>query len=94
MIRPHNLWSLKSPFYESNEESISEHIKYFREILYTKMESIKSFKSNSDYQISFWVWIETDNSGVGFQLDEMEIKFINSISNEIRFSVLTNQLYE
>jgi len=88
-VKPHNLWALKSDGHESDEETISCHINFFKLILDGKLNILQRFKNDVRYDISFFVWIETDNSGIGLSLDEDQITFINSFSNEIRLILLT-----
>lgn len=89
IIKPHNLWALRSDAYESCEETISCHIDFFKSVLKRKLNILERFKNDTRYDITFFVWIETDNSGIGLSLDEDQITFINSFSNEIRLSLLT-----
>lgn len=89
-VKPHNLWSLQSISSELIEEKISHHISYLKTILSSKVDILKKYKSNPNLEISFWIWIETDNSGIGLNLDSDEMDFLNSISNKIHFSFIGN----
>ena len=51
-------------------------------------DCLNDFKDNR-FNITFNIWIETDNSGIGFDLDGDQIFFLYHISNQIRFSFLT-----
>lgn len=86
-----NLWAIKSDTIISEDESITSHIFYFKVLLKDKMEAFYEFKNNPAYEVSFWIWVETDNAGIRFDLSSKDIDFINSISNRMPFSLITNQ---
>ena len=60
-----------------------------KNILSQKIEILKKYKSDPRATVNFLIWIETDNSGIGFDLQEAEISFINYFSNKIQFTLLT-----
>lgn len=91
ITKPHNLWAIKSKTVISEEETIRQHIEYFKTILSPRGHVLNSFKNDSRFEISFWIWVETDNAGIGFELSEDEIQFLSSICNRIHFSVITNE---
>lgn len=84
-----NLWAIKSETINLEEESISQHVSFFKSLLKNKTEVLADYKTNENTEVTFWVWIETDNASFGFDLDETEMFFINSISNRVHFSVIT-----
>lgn len=90
ITKQHNLWAITSKITEIEEETISHHIEYFRSFLLTKLDILKKYKEDSRYEVIFWIWIETDNSGVGIDLNESEIAFLNSISNRVHFSIISD----
>lgn len=89
ITKPHNLWAMKSKSSELQEETISHHIDYFKSTFLSKLEVLKKYKEDTRFEITFWIWIETDNAGIGLDLNESEITFLNSISNRVHFSLLT-----
>ena len=89
ITKPHNLWALKSKSSELEEENISHHIEYFKSAFLSKMGILKKYKEDTQFEVTFWIWIETDNAGIGLDLNEIEIAFLNSISNRVHFSLLT-----
>ncbi|MFT3946513.1 MAG: DUF4279 domain-containing protein [Agriterribacter sp.] len=91
IIKPHNLWAFKSVPTELKEESISHHIEYFKSIFSTKIDVLKKYKEDNRFDVTFWVWFETDNAGIGFGLQEDELDFLNKISNRVTFSVICNK---
>ncbi len=86
----HNLWSISSKTIISEEESISPHLKYLKSRLEGKSEVLKELKDDTRFELSFWVWIETDNAGIGLDLSEEEMSFLTDCSNRVHFSFLTN----
>lgn len=89
ITRPHNLWALKSKTSELEEETISHHIEYFKSTFSSNIEVLKKYKDDTRFEITFWIWVETDNAGIGLDLNQNEITFLNSISNRIHFSLIT-----
>lgn len=83
-----NLWAKKSDITLTDEENISIHIQYFRDILKNKIEIIRQLKRDTSNEISFWVWIDSDNSGVGVELSEKDLSFMNEIVNRLHFTVI------
>lgn len=90
ITKPHNLWAIKSKSSELEEETISHHIEFLKSILLPKKEIIEKYKKNSQLDVGFWIWIETDNAGIEFDLSEDEMNFLNDFSNNIHFSFLAN----
>ncbi|MBL0051181.1 MAG: DUF4279 domain-containing protein [Bacteroidetes bacterium] len=68
ITKPHNLWAIKSKPSELEEETISHHIEYFKSVFSTKIGILKKIKEDTRFEITFWIWIETDNAGIGFVL--------------------------
>jgi Domain of unknown function (DUF4279) len=89
ITRPHNLWALKSKTSKLGEETISHHIEYFKSTFSSKIEVLKKYKDDIRFEITFWIWVETDNAGIGLDLNQNEIAFLSSISNRIHFSLIT-----
>lgn len=89
ITRPHNLWALQSMPIETYEETIKPHLDYLKSMFQLKLEVLKKYKNDSRFEVSFWIWIQTDNSGIGFDLDEEHLDFLNAITNRIHFSLLT-----
>ncbi|MDR3227681.1 MAG: hypothetical protein LBT56_08445, partial [Prevotellaceae bacterium] len=59
-------------------------------ILLPKIDILKRYKEDSHFDLSFWIWIETDDAGIGLDLLEDEISFLNSIANRIHFSMISD----
>lgn len=85
-----NLWAIKSETIVSEKEDLSPHISYFKLLLENKIDIMSKLKSNPVYDVSFWIWIETENAGIGIDLSNEELDFIGKISNRIHFSILTS----
>lgn len=94
ITKPHNLWAFKSESTELEEENISYHIDYFRQIFSSKIDVLKRYKEEVCFEVNFWVYVETDNAGIGLDLNEEELDFLNMISNRIHFSVICNNEIE
>lgn len=92
ITKPHNLWAIKSSFSNLEQETISHHIKYLKDILLPKKDILLKYKRDSRFEIIFWVWIETDNAGIGLDLNEEEMDFLSCIINNIHFSLIVTSL--
>ena len=75
----------------TEEEDISSHVLYFKTLLENKIEKIKKLKVDPKNEISFWIWIETNAGGAGFEIPETDLKFINDISNRLSVSIVANE---
>jgi hypothetical protein len=84
----HNLWAIKSETTYSEEENVSTHIQYFKTLIDNKAEILKKFKNDLKNETSFWIWIETNDAGVGLDILEDDLLFINNISNRLHFSII------
>jgi len=87
-IRRHNLWAAKSNDITTEEDDILMHIDYFKKLFEGKIEGIKKLKEESGTEISFWIWIESKEVGIGLDIPESELNFINSICNRLHFSFI------
>ena len=87
-IRRHNLWAVKSKEITTEEDDILMHIDYFKKVFEDKIEGIKKLKEEPHTELSFWVWIESKEVGVGLDIPESELNFINSICSRLHFSFL------
>jgi hypothetical protein len=91
ITKPHNLWALKSKSFKSEEETIKPHIDYLKSLLQPKLDVLKRYKRDSRFEVSIWIWVETNNSGMGLELDEDQLAFLGAISNRIHFSLITKK---
>ena len=89
-IRNSNIWRIETKWTVLEEETVSHHIEYLKTILMPKSNILKLYKEDDKYELSFWIWIETDDAGVGLDLKEEELSFLNLISNYIHFTVIGN----
>lgn len=86
--RANNLWAIKSDTIISEVEDISAHIQYFRNIFKNKVGVFQKLKTDEKNKLNFWIWIEVDEVGVGFDLSESDLIFINEISNMLHVSIV------
>lgn len=91
ITKPHNLWALKSKSLKSEEETIKPHIDYLKSLLQPKLEVLKRYKRDSRFEVSIWIWLETNNLGIGLDLDEEQLDFLGAISNRMHFSLITKK---
>lgn len=91
ITKQHNLWAIKSRTTKNELETISHHIKYLMLIMLPVRELFIQYKENINCEVSFWIWIETDNAGFGLELNEEELGFLNDFSNRIHISFISNE---
>ena len=53
--------------------------------------NLKKYKENPDVELIFTTWIETEDAGFGFSLNEEELTFIKEISNRYDFFFVINE---
>jgi len=85
------VWAIDTDWTILEEETVSHHIEFLKKILLPKIDVLKKYKEDERFDVCFWIWIETENAGIGFCFQENELKFLNSISNWVHFSLNTNQ---
>lgn len=90
----HTVWSIESEWTTFEDDSVSHHIKYLKNLLLPKAEIVKRYKEDNRYDVSFWIWIETDDTGIGLELTDDELRFLNEFSNWVHFSLLATSSAE
>lgn len=86
----HTVWTIDSEWTVLKEETVSHHIKYFKEIFLPKIDILRKYKEDERFDVSFWISIETDYAGIGLYMENKEIAFLNDLSNWVHFSFSTN----
>jgi len=89
-VRNSNIWRIETELTVLEEETVSHHIEYLKSVFLTKMDILKRYKEDNRFEVIFWIWIETDNAGIGLDLSEEELIFLNDISNRVHFSIICN----
>lgn len=89
--KPHNLWAVSSPEIVTNIEDLNSHFAYLSKIFQSKMDILERYKKDSRFELSLWIWVETKNAGIGFDLKEDQLTFINKICNRCSFSLLATE---
>jgi hypothetical protein len=91
VTRPYNLWAIRSKTTVLEAETVSHHIDYLKAILLPKYDVLQKFKTDPRFETTIWIWIETDDAGIGLDLNEFEIDFLSSISNRVHFTLLVKE---
>jgi len=91
--KPHGLWAITSKVVISEDVNLSEHIDYFQKILSDKLDIIAKLKEQYGFECIFALSIETEDAGAGFDLKELDLSFINKISNRFSCSFLTKEKF-
>jgi len=91
ITKPYNLWAFSSNPTDLREETISHHVNRLKSIFSVKIDALRKYKESPSCEVSLWVWIETDNAGIGLDLDGTELDFINCITNKVHISFISNK---
>lgn len=83
--RPYGLWEIEMEPIIGEEPNILVSIEYFQELLGSKIDSVRKLKEYYGFESVFSIDIETEDAGVGFDLYNNDIQFINQIAS--RFSI-------
>ena len=83
-------WSISSDCIFSDKEDITNQIKQVQFLLRGKESTIVKYKSDVDTEIIFYIWIETEDAGIGIDLSADQLSFISSISTRLHFTIITN----
>ena len=89
-IRPRTVWAMDSEWTIREDETVSHHIEFFKSILLPKFDILKQYKDDNKFELSFWIWIQTDSSGIEISLSEDELAFLEKLANNVRFALLGN----
>jgi hypothetical protein len=91
---PYGLWAIGSQPVISEELNVSNHVKYFQELLEGKIEVIEGFKKNYQFECVFSVAIETEDTGTRFYLNGLELSFIAKISSRYGCTFIAKESIE
>ncbi|MGK6353484.1 hypothetical protein [Parapedobacter sp. DT-150] len=58
------------------------------------VDTLRKYKESPSFEISLWIWIETNNAGIGLDLDSEELDFINCVTNKVHISFISNKEME
>lgn len=89
-IKKRNLWAIKSNTIFTEDEDISVHIQFFRKLFENNIGIFQTLKTEGN-EICFWVWIEVNEIGIGLDIADSDLSFINSICNRLHITVLSNK---
>ena len=84
--RPHNLWAISSETEYTDLQDVQSHINYLNTLLKGKIEVLKRFKEDKRVDVTVWVWIETEDSGIGIDIMNDELSFLCGSINRIHIS--------
>lgn len=94
VTKPHTLWAFELNATYLREETIRHHISHLKSIFLKKIDVLRKYKENPNFEVSLWLWIETDNAGIGLDLSSEDLDFINCISNKVHMSFISNKEME
>ena len=84
----HHLWKIRSKTTIDTEGDVSAHISEIHSRIKNKLNILRRYKKDPKLDIVVWISIKTDDAGGDFYITEEELAFINSISNQLRFSIV------
>lgn len=80
----YGLWVIELEPIVTDDLNVSQAIKYFQDLFQDKMEIIKKLRYEYKFETSFSIDIKTEDAGIGIDLYEEDLAFINKIAS--RFS--------
>jgi hypothetical protein len=89
ITRPHHLWAIMSKATISEEQDINPHILYIKSLLHDKIDLLSKLKGDARLEASLWLWFRTEDAGIGIDLLESEMVFMNKIAKRLHVSVIT-----
>lgn len=89
ITKPHHLWAIKTDTTVLETESVSHHISSLQKRLTPAFSILTKFKMDKELNISFLLWLETDNAGIAFNIKADELAFISAISHQMNTTFLS-----
>jgi hypothetical protein len=89
ITRPHHLWAIMSKATISEEQDIKPHILYIKSLLHDKIDLLSKLKGDARLESSLWLWFRTEDAGIGIDLLESEMVFMNKIAKRLHVSAIT-----
>jgi len=89
--KPYGLWAKQSESVISEEIDVSSHIKYFEKLLENKIEIIEKFKKHYQFETVFSIDIETEDAGIGIDLNDAELAFISKIASRYSCTFISKE---
>lgn len=89
-VKPYNLWAIESSAKILKYENIKPAIKELKNMLRGKEKMLLELKDDNRCEVTLTVWIETDDAGIGLDVEKYEMGFFNLV-NRVHFTVLPNK---
>jgi hypothetical protein len=89
--KPYGLWAIASRVTIDEEINLLKHLKYFKKLLSNKLDIIKMLQNKYGLECIFSISIETEDAGIGFDLNELDLSFINKISNRLSLTFIAKE---
>jgi hypothetical protein len=86
--RVQNLWAVSTK--ESNDEyiSLSHCLENIIKLFGNRLEGLKELKASPDFEVVLWIWIKGHNNGLGLEIPETYLRFVNENFNRLNFSIV------
>lgn len=84
----HGLWVLNSLSYVDSSHSIDKHIDALIQQIQPQIGSFLNLKNQYGFKFTFWIWMETDDAGIGDQISIENILAIGHLGADMRFSII------
>ena len=89
--RMYNLWAIESSAKILKYENIKPAIKELKNMLRGKEKMLLELKDDKRCEVTLTVWIETDDAGIGLDVEKYEMDFFNFVTR-VHFTFIPNNV--
>ncbi|MDQ1087524.1 DUF4279 domain-containing protein [Siphonobacter sp. SORGH_AS_1065] len=96
LTRPHTLWAFKTEVLRSEwiDPSMSQHLTLLTSIFAAKQSLLEELKDRFECERCLFIWINTEESGLGMDIKSSDLSIINSLVDHWHFTVIPNCTFE
>ena len=91
--KTYNLWAISSSESIFESENITPSLNELRSVLTGREDILRAMKLDVRYDTTLTIWIETDDAGIGLEIQEHDITFFNLV-NYVHFTFLPNKIID
>ncbi|MEJ8782581.1 MULTISPECIES: DUF4279 domain-containing protein [Butyricimonas] len=91
--KTYNLWAISSSESIFEYENITSSLNELRSVLTGREDILRAMKLDVRYDTTLTIWIETDDAGIGLEIQEHDITFFNLV-NYVHFTFLPNKIID
>jgi hypothetical protein len=89
-MKPNNVWAFDSAQKGLPSDDLLPHIRFLKDVFKDKVKILRQLSEGSRSEVVLWIWMETEDAGVGMELPGEDIAFFGSLCNRINISVIAS----